>query len=202
MKILPRHSMSSSRLARVAVVACAVLAVACGDITRQKATYASALAPFSLYTITQSPAAEPNALNFLGGVTRASSSFAFDLAFDIDATGRVIVYPVRVLGGAPAGPLKRVGLQVVPGGFEALREAPQTGYDTVSAKTVSVGTALAVELRDPTACFSYSILTSQLLYAKLVVDSVNTATRRIFGKIVVDPNCGYRGLVPDSIPTN
>jgi hypothetical protein len=194
--------MSSSRLVRVAVVACAVLAVACGDLTRQKATYASTFAAFSLYTITQSPAAEPNALNFLGGVTRASSAFAFDLAFDLTPSGAVIVYPVRALGGAPAGTLKLVGLQPVPVAFENLLEAPETGYDSVSAKTVNVGSTIAVQLRDPTACFSVNILSSQLLFGKIVIDSVFPDTRRLYGRLVIDPNCGYRGLVPDSIPTN
>ncbi len=197
-----RFPMSSPRLIRAAVVVCAVLAVACGDVTRQKATYASAISSYSVYTLTQSPAAQPNALNFLGGVTRASSSFAFDLAFDFDANGRVIVYPVRTLGGAPAGTLKRIGLQAVPGTFESIVEAPATGYDTLHAKTISVGSTLAVELRDASACFSYSILQSQLLYAKITVDSIIPATRLIYGKLVVDPNCGYRGLVPDSIPKN
>jgi hypothetical protein len=194
--------MSSSRLARVAVVASAVLAVACGDITRQKATYASSLAGFSVYTLTETPAAQPNALLFLGGVTRASSSFAFDVAFDFTPSGSVIVYPVRALGGAPAGTLKRVGLQLVPTSFDVLREAPATGYDTVNAKTVNVGSTIAVELRDATACFSYNLVSSQLLYGKMVIDSIIPATRRLYGRLVIDPNCGYRGLVPDSIPTN
>src|SRR3954467_7008811 len=184
--------MPSPRLARAAVVLAAVFAVACGDISRQKATYASALASFSVFTLTESPPAQPNALSFLGGVTRASSAFQFDVAFDLDASGRVIVYPVRALGGAPAGTLKRVGLQVVSGGFDALREAPETGYDTLNAKTITVGSAVAVQMIDNTACFSYSILQSQLLYAKFVVDSVNAGTRRLYGRIVIDPNCGYR----------
>jgi len=33
------------------------------------------------------------------------------------------------------------------------------------------------------------------------VDSVNAATRQIYARAVVDPNCGYRGLVADSVPT-
>ena len=37
-------------------------------------------------------------------------------------------------------------------------------------------------------------------YAKFVVDSVNDATRRSTSARVGDPNCGYRSLVPDSIP--
>jgi hypothetical protein len=89
----------------------------------------------------------------------------------------------------------------VSGTFESVREVPSTGYDTLSIKTVSPGTVLAVELRDQNACFSYSYITSQFLYAKLVVDSVNTTSRKLYVRTVVDPNCGYLSVVPDSVPT-
>ena len=78
---------------------------------------------------------------------------------------------------------------------------PQTGYDTISVKTVNPGTVIAVELREPTASFSYSLVTSQFLYAKLVVDSINPTQRKIYIRTVVDPNCGYFSVVPDSVPT-
>jgi hypothetical protein len=43
-------------------------------------------------------------------------------------------------------------------------------------------------------------LGGQTLYAKLTVDSLNATTRRLYARTVVDPNCGYRSVVPDSIP--
>jgi hypothetical protein len=43
-------------------------------------------------------------------------------------------------------------------------------------------------------------LGGQLVYAKLTVDSIDVATRRLFARTVFDPNCGYRSVVPDSIP--
>jgi hypothetical protein len=93
-----------------------------------------------------------------------------------------------------------VGLQVVPGTFDALREAPATGYDTLAVQTVAPGAVLAVELLDNNFCL-YS-LGGQMLYAKLVVDSVNVGTRRLFARSVIDPNCGYRSVVPDSLPSS
>ena len=194
--------MLPTRSLRVAVVAFAVLAVACGDLTRPKATYANALSTFTIYALTSAPATAPTALNFLGGVTHANSSFLFDVAFDIDsATGRPIVYPVRSLAGNLIGTAKRVGLQMISGTFDQIRAVPSTGYDTLGIKTISPGTVLAVELRDATTCFSYTRLTSQFLYAKLVVDSVNTTTRKLYARTVVDVNCGYFSVVPDSVPT-
>jgi hypothetical protein len=194
--------MLPTRLLRVAVVLFAVLAVACGDLTRPKATYANALSTYTMYTFTSAPATAPNALIFLGGAAHASGSFLFDVAFDIDsATGRPMIIPVRSLAGAAAGVPKYVGMQTMPGAFDDIRLVPQTGYDSVSVKTINPGTVLAVELRDATTCFSYTLITSQFLYAKLVVDSVNMASKKLYIRTVVDANCGYFSVVPDSVPT-
>ena len=190
--------MQLTRLMRVVVVPLLMVAIACGDPLGTKATYASALNTYAVYGLTNAPASVPTALSFLGGLTRASATFNFDIAFDLDASGKVIVYPVRTVGGALAGNLKRVGLQTVTGGFDLLTAVPLAGYDTLNVKIITPGTVLAVELRDGTSCFSSR--KSSLLYAKLVVDSV-TSGNRIWIRTVFDPNCGYRGVVPDSIPT-
>ena len=184
---------------RLVVVALAVLAIACGDPTKPKPTFLSTAASYTLYPLDGAPPNTPNAISFLGGATRASGSFQFDVALDLDASGKVLIFPVRLLGGTIAGTLKRVGLQAVPGTFDALREVPAKGYDTLTAQVVSPGTVLAVELQDAAACqFS---LGGTFLYAKLVVDSVNFAQRHLFARTVVDPNCGYRMVVRDSLPT-
>src|SRR4051812_32114093 len=89
--------MLPTRLTRVAVVALAILAVACGDPTKPKATYANAP---STYTISASPGAPVNAapaISFLGGPSRADANSAFDVAIALDATGRAVIYPARAL---------------------------------------------------------------------------------------------------------
>src|SRR5687767_14365677 len=197
--------MLPTRLPRVVVVALAAAVVACGDPTRPKATTPNVALEFSLFSLNGSPAAVSNALSFFGGPTRADASFQFDVAFDLDATGKIQVYPVRALAGVLAqlplvpGPATRVGLQTVTGNFEALREAPDRGYDTITVKTITPGTVVAVQLFDQAGQCVYS-LGGQSTYAKFVVDSVD-ATRRLYMRSVVDLNCGYRSLVPDSIPT-
>lgn len=194
--------MLPTRSLRVAVLALAVVAIACGDPTRPKAIYPNALSSYALNALTGAPASAATAINFIGGATRADARFQFDVAFDLDANGKVVLLPVRVVGGALAGALagslKRVGLQVVPGSFESLRVAPETGYDTLSTPAVTPGTVVAVEMLDFDICLNS--LGGQTLYAKFVVDSVQAATRRVFVRAVVDPNCGYRSVVPDSIP--
>jgi hypothetical protein len=197
-----RHFMLPTPLVRVGVVALAVLAVACGDITRPKATYPNVASSYTVYALTNAPSSVPTALSFLGGPTQANASFQFDVAFDVEpSSGRPVVYPVRSLASALAGTAKRVGLQVMTGNFDEIRAVPQTGYDTVNVKTINTGTVLAVELRDPNVCFSYSLVSSQFIYAKMVVDSINPTTRKLYVRTVVDANCGYFSVVPDSVPT-
>jgi hypothetical protein len=110
-----------------------------------------------------------------------------------------VIYPVRAIASDLAGSVKRVGLQVVPGTFESLTVAPETGYDTLTAQTVNVGDVLAVQMLDLNTCL-YS-LGGQTLYAKLTVDSIDVTARKLYARTVMDPNCGYRSVVPDSIPT-
>jgi hypothetical protein len=143
----------------------------------------------------------PTAINFVNGrviLTRADGQFAFDVAFDLDAAGRPVVYPARALASDLAGLEKRVGLLVMTKPFDEVREVPATGYDTLSAVPINVGQVIALEIRDLATC-QFSV-TSEMLYAKLTVDSVNATSRRLYVRTVVDPNCGYRSVVPDSIP--
>ncbi|MDB4883694.1 MAG: hypothetical protein JWL95_2460 [Gemmatimonadetes bacterium] len=193
--------MLPTRLPRVVVVALAVAIVACGDPTLPKATTPNVYLTYSLYSLIGAPAAVSNAVSFFSGPTRADASFLFDVAFNVDAAGKVVVYPVRALAGTLAGTTgTRVGILPVTGSFEALREAPASGYDTISVKTISPGTVVAVQLLDQATGQCYYSLGGQTTYAKFVVDSVDTS-RRLFLRTVVDMNCGYRSLVPDSIPT-
>ncbi|HEV7991637.1 MAG TPA: hypothetical protein VGP25_07410 [Gemmatimonadaceae bacterium] len=194
--------MLPTRFLRVAAVTLAAAIVACGDTTRPKATSANIQINYSLYPLTGSPAAVSNAVSFFGGPTRADATFNFDVAFDVDATGKVVMYPVRSIAGTLAGGLgTRAGLQPVTGSFESLREAPEAGYDTITVKTITPGQVVAVELIDLVTGQCIYSLGGQRTYAKFVVDSVDSA-RRLYLRSVVDLNCGYRSLVPDEIPTN
>lgn len=194
--------MLPTRLLRVVVVALATLAVACGDPTRPRATTPNLLLSYSVHGLTGAPPATANALNLYIGPTRADASFDFDVALDLDATGKILVYPVRAVAGPLAGIVPtRVGLQTVSGSFEALREAPERGYDTLSVRTIAPGTVVAAELVDLVSGVCIYSLTGSSTYAKFVVDSVNPATRRFYVRSVADANCGYRSLVADSLPT-
>lgn len=188
-----------TRSSRLTVLGLALFAIACSG-TGPKATYVDTAYPFSLYALTGAPANAPTAIAFLGGPTPANAGFAFDIAFDIDQSGTTRLYPVRTLaGGLAASATKRVGLQLLTGTtFEALTQAPATGYDTLGSKVVVPGSVVAAEILDQSTCL-YS-LNGYTVYAKLTIDSIKTAARRIYGRTVVDPNCGFHELRPDTIP--
>jgi hypothetical protein len=194
--------MLPTRLLRVAVVALATLALACGDITRPKASTPNLLLAYPVYALTGTQVGVTNAINFFAGPTRVDAAFGFDVALDLDQTGKISVYPVRAIAGPLAGTTpNRVGLQTTSGTFESVREAPQTGYDTIGVKTIVPGTVVTVELIQQTSLACAYSFNGSAMYAKFVVDSVNLPTRRLYVRTVTDANCGFRSLVPDSIPT-
>lgn len=196
--------MLPSRTSRILLLVLALAATAC-DGPRTRATYTNIPSTFALFALTGAPANTPSGISFLssgtvpGGMVIADANFRFDVAVDIDAGGVTRVYPVRALAGAIAGPVKRVGLQTVSGPFEAVTEAPEAGYDTLNAKVVTPGTVIAVELQEIYTTCLYSLSGSNL-YAKMVIDSIKIPTRRVYGRSVFDPNCGYRELRPDTLP--
>jgi hypothetical protein len=126
-----------------------------------------------------------------------SDNLAFDLAFDLDASGNIRAFPVRqivpfrVIGGI-LQPSHRVGLQKSATTFDNLTRAPSGGYNYDSATVVRAGETLVVEVQ-ATQC-SFSI--SPNLYTKIAIDSVSTASRYIRIRTVHDPNCGFRSFKP------
>jgi hypothetical protein len=194
--------MLPTRLLRVAVVALATAAVACGDPTRPKATIPNVQLNYSVYGLTGAPAASANALNLFVGPARADASFDFDVVLDLDPTGKIVVYPVRAVAGPLAGVVRtRVGLQTVTGSFESVREAPDRGYDTLAVRTIQPGTVVVAEVVDLISGLCVFSFTGSSTYAKFVIDSVNPAARRFYVRSVGDAHCGYRSLVADSLPT-
>ena len=183
----------------LAVAAALVVAVTACEGVGPRAFVPNNAYSFAIFPLTGAPVNVGTAINFLGGPTSATTSFDFAVAFDIDPAGATRIYPVRALaGGLPGGGIKRVGLQVVPGSFESLREAPRTGYDTLGGFAVQKGTVIAAEMLELRYC--QISLGGSFVYAKLVVDSILPDGRRIFGRVVAGTNCGFRELLPDSIP--
>ena len=132
-------------------------------------------------------------------VVSASSSGDFDVAFDVDQAGKVVVIPQRRIVPGAGG--RAVGLQKSDRSFEALTEAPRGTYqfDTV-AVAIAVGEVVVLQTQT-SGCFNDARGASPFLFSKLVVDSVPASTRAIHFRLTVDPNCGFRSFKP-GVPGN
>ena len=113
----------------------------------------------------------------------------FDFAIDLDSANRPVLKPT---GALQLG--RSSGVQATTLPFDSIRFAPTGGFQLDSAVTLDVGGSAIVHSA-PTGC-SITITPAYYYYAKLQILAVDTATRRIDFRILVDQNCGYRGLEP------
>ena len=171
---------------------------ACDDPIGLQAGIGTLTDTFTVYAFSGTPAAVPVGLSTTDRlVVRISDNIPFDVAFDIDATGDVTAYPVRmvvpfrVIGGL-LQQSHRVGLQKAKSTFDQLTQAPTGGYQYDSATVVRAGETLIVEVTASQCSFSFS----PILYTKIAIDSVFPATRSIRMRTVHDPNCGFRSFKP------
>ena len=187
-------------LAAATFAAAAILA--CGDPNAPVARFPNYADTLGLYALNGAPRGAPTAIHLIRGVGSSSGvatdgSFTFDVAVDIDAAGRPVLYPVRALA-APFLGRHRVGIRRESRPFDSITEAPTDGYTHDSLAVVAIGEVVLIESTDPDAtqaCFGNAVI-----YAKMVVDSITASTRRVFVRITADPNCGFRSLVP-GVPT-
>jgi hypothetical protein len=98
---------------------------------------------------------------------------------------------------APEANVRQVGLQTVTTAYEQLTSAPRSGYIYDDPLIVAPGETVAIEAATPCQ-YPYP----QVVFAKLVVDSVNVVSRAIHFRAVTDPSCGFRSLVPGELPKN
>lgn len=177
--------------ALVAVFGVTLVASACGDLNVQKAQFQNSTVSFTVHALSGSPLNYASGLSFTSQTaTRVDGSFAFDIAFDLSSTGRVIIYPVRLVGSNPGGDVS-VGLLPMAGAYENILEAPKSGYNTDSVTVASVGQTV---LSRTTTTFCAGTFTPYS-YAKTVIDSIRPSTRELFGRTTINQNCGFRSLV-------
>lgn len=196
------------RLLGPAVLALALAAgSACSDPLRVKASLENVTDTLVVYALSDTATARRDFPTSLATGTVVVDAFgavvgrptllptggdaSFDVAFDVDAERRVVIYPQRRIIVGPA--TRTVGLQVVGTPFESLGEAPKSGYtfDSV-AVTVTPGQTVAIQAQ--TATCSTTSNFSPYTFSKLVVDSVSATEPAIHFRVVVDPNCGFRSF--------
>jgi hypothetical protein len=148
----------------------------------------------TLYSLEGTPVATPSGYALEGGRrVRTDQTDAFDFAYNVDADGRHVFLPRAALGIDTSSTV-RPGFIARSESFQDITSAPSNGYITDAAVPLSVGDRFVVRSR----------VTCSLgvpKYAKLEVltydDAVNTVTFRI----LVDDNCGFKGLQP-GLPDN
>lgn len=186
------------RLSALLIAAVAIVALAsCGDPTALEARFENREAEFSVHALN---GAHPNTFNAVRvrtiGLERADARFAFDIAFDLTDTGTVKLITARALGTEIAAANNRVGLRDSPGlTFEQVTtNPPRDLFIFDSVLVVPVGRVVLIDVFD-LGCATESIIGLNIR-AKLRIDSIVPAERRIHMRMVSNPNCGFRDLIP------
>ena len=179
----------------------ALVLSACSDPTNLKATLSTSTDSLTVWALSGTPPSYPSGVSLVGRqVVRVDGFAGFDVALDIDANGNAVIYPVRLVVSTPGGS-RAVGLQKVGGIFDSVTAAPKTGFETDSALVMPPGEVVTIQSPQNGTGEICQFAISPYLYAKVVADSVNLASRTIFIRIGLDPNCGFRSLT-DGVPTS
>jgi hypothetical protein len=181
------------------LLAAALVAVAsaCDDSTGLGPTLENRETSHVVYAMNGTAQTLPAGLHVRSrAVTNIDPSWSFDLAFDIDTAGFVVIHTVRVLGSQILGSLPRVGLQTDTTQFGNVTKSPAGGFVYDSSLTVGIGRTVLFDKVDPSCnAFSGAFLGFNIR-AKLRVDSVDVPRRAIYLRMLANSNCGFRSLSP------
>ncbi len=172
-----------------------VAAAACGgDLGLPPAAFFNVADTVQLFALSGTVISGPSGYDIVAASTsRTESGQPFDLAFELDASDRALIYPSGGLGIQT-----EAGTRVVETPFEEIEKAPRDGYDIESPIEVAVGTTFVGRSRaDATLC---GFLGRVPRYGKFRVLAIDRPARTLTLELLVNVNCGYRQLQP-GIPT-
>jgi hypothetical protein len=164
---------------------------ACGDANiLPPATVPAHEDTLALWAVTGTDIIHPSAFDLLNDqVVRTDRTAGFDFVFDVvvDSVGDTVavLMPRGGIGLTPDGGLQAVGVQ-----WDTLTIAPPDGYDSQKWVRLALGAVVVARSRTQTCNFGLSAG----LYAKLQPLDIDLPNRRMVIRILVDQNCGYRGL--------
>lgn len=192
------HARRVTVQALLAPLVAGVLA-ACGNdaVFTQLATVSNVSTTASVYALTGSAPELPAAYSMVNGAfvrpaVLSDGSVNFDLAFDIDAQGKVVILPVRKVVPTPPFPstgAPSVGLLKSSIAYDVITRAAERGYKLDSAVVASPGDTYFLQLPAAGCVFG------EPYFGKIVIDSVFVADRRIVVRALTNRNCGgYRSL--------
>ncbi|MBC8087934.1 MAG: hypothetical protein H7Z40_11770 [Phycisphaerae bacterium] len=130
---------------------------------------------------------------------QSSGQVNFEIAFDIQPDGKVLLIPVRAVIPFPPQPLTgapSIGLLKSGAAFELVTKAATSGYVSDTTAVASAGDTYLYRLN------SSGCIYGEPYYGKLVLDSVIVSQRRIVVRALTNRNCGgYRSLI-EGLPKN
>jgi hypothetical protein len=191
--------MSHSPRARALTPLLAALLVACGEENvLPPAQIPVAEQEIRLYALSGTPVNTRSGYSMLALVeVRLDRTNDFDFAFEIapdsllgvGTTGDTVaaLLPRSFFGYLPDG-----GLQVTTVPFDSIELAPVEGYERERPTVVEEGTVLLAASRLQTCNFNIY----RPKYAKLLVQQLDLVNRVAVIRVIIDPNCGYRSLLP------
>ncbi len=176
----------------IAAAAAAIVgaAVACDDgIGVAPAAFPNYVDTILLYAVEDTPIPAESGYDIAMAMIARIDKDEFDFAFNIDTSGSYVLLPAGALG-LPS----RSGLQIRDKEFDEIDEAPFDYYITDEAITVAVGDVLVGRSRSFSGnCYYLGALPR---YGKFRVLAVDTQIRTVTLEILINSNCGYRGLEP------
>ncbi|MFQ5703913.1 MAG: hypothetical protein ACE5HT_07820 [Gemmatimonadales bacterium] len=131
----------------------------------------------------------------LGTVAQTEQGELFDVAFDFDSTDTPVMYPA-----GPLGVNQAAGIRLSNEPFDSIMRAPTDGYVLDEAVPMSVGLVFIVRSRTSNLGVC-AFLGALPRYGKFEVLDIDGQARSITLKLLIDVNCGYRGLQP-GFPTS
>lgn len=185
-----RRSVRVRRFLLLAAAAGLVAAVGCDDPFAPRADSPTFNTGVEVWALTGAPTSYPTVILVPQALTvRPDAGGSFDLGFDIDADGRLLVVPMSKIV-APLSGARSIGIIRTNDIFNTILEAPRTGWTFDSTLSVNVGQTFIVRV---TTLYCNGQFRNEV-YAKYHVDSVLTAERRIRLSGTVNPNCGFRSF--------
>ncbi len=165
--------MRALRLSTLLLAAALIAFAACSDnsLGLPTATFNNVVDSVSLWAVDGTPINTPS---------------GYSMSVNITPGGQAELLPTGALGLGKAS-----GILVQSKAFDAITEAPSSGYQDSLAVAVDSGTVVVLRSR-PVSC----VIGVVFYYAKLQVLRVDALARRVDYNILVDLNCGYRGLEP------
>jgi hypothetical protein len=190
-----------ARLAVLAMMCLAAVLNACGDPTSLKASSITTTDTLSVFALSGTPPSYPSGVSIVAGRAVQVDGFAsFDVALDLDASGNAVVYPPKLVVNSIGGS-RPVGLQKITASFESVLEAPKTGFENDAAIALAPGETVVIQAAHSGSGDICQFALTPYIYAKIAVDSVSLATRTLYLRMGVDPNCGFRSFA-SGVPTS